>query len=66
MNSRTERRGRPKLTEEQRRIHCLDRRVNVPVSDELYERLERVVEPPDTFAAYVRRLLERELNSSAA
>lgn len=66
MESGTERRGRPKLTEEQRRIHCLDRRVNVPVSDELYERLNEAVRPPDTFAAYVRRLLERELNGSAA
>lgn len=53
----------PRFTPEQRRRFCKDVRIVIPISEELRERLDDRIEPPETMAGFVRRLLERELDT---
>lgn len=58
---RNRRRNTPRFTPEQRRRFCKDARIVISISEELRDRLDDCIEPPDTLAGFVRRLIEREV-----
>lgn len=55
------RRGPRPLEGEKRRRYVKTKYVNVPVSEEMFDRLNEEAVPPLSRAAFVRSVLEREL-----